>query len=152
MYIYIYISARDLMSLCRSCWPQSCFGRFKGSQSKSKALFMILCKVLSVATKSTLHRRKPCRRPSPQPDVCLQKILLSVEATQNVGDRRDVIGQLTSHSRSPSATAVNCNTILNTATRNCERLMTPSKRLHGHGVGYTEYYNGTLRVIYINPN
>ena len=48
----------------------------------------------------------------------------------------------------PSVPAVNCNTIPKTATQNFDRLTTPSKRLRGHRVGYTEYYSGTLRVTY----
>ena len=80
--------------------------------------------------------------------VCLQKMLPSIEATETDGDCWAVIGQLTTHSCSPSVLVVNCNTVLKTAMQNFERLMTLSKRLHGQGVGYMEYYNGTLRVTY----
>ena len=43
---------------------------------------------------------------------------------------------------------MNCNNILKTATQNFERLTTLLKHLCPHGVGYTEYYYGTLRVTY----
>ena len=67
-------------------------------------------------------------------------------APQNDGDRGAVIGQLWSHSRRASVPAVNCNAILKTETQNFERLKTPLKRLHSHGVRYSESYNGTLHI------
>ena len=91
------------------------------------AIFMnyyIICSVITFSAESAISASKQCYHP-PRLLRTMETAVLSL-----------------------SVPAVNWNTKLKTATQNFKRLTTPSKRLRGHGVGYTKYYNGTLRVTY----